>query len=71
VLPASASARGALLLQLLCEYADRFAAMLDGTCVDLPVSELAGELLVLGGGGVGVAGAGCDVWPLLSAAAAA
>ena len=34
--------RGALLLQLLCDYSDRFSSMLSGTCDELPTGELAG-----------------------------
>lgn len=31
-----------MLLQLLCAYAERFKAVLRGTCEDLPTTELAG-----------------------------
>ena len=34
--------RGAALLQLLCKYAERYSAMLDGRCEDMPLSELMG-----------------------------
>eukprot|EP00798_Chlamydomonas_sp_ICE-L_P011575 gene11575-34274_t len=38
----SKSAKGAYILQLLCEYADRFAAMLDGRHQDFSTSQLTG-----------------------------
>lgn len=38
----SLAARGQLLLQLLCSYAERFSDMLAGKCLDMPVDELAG-----------------------------
>jgi dynamin 1-like protein len=31
-----------MLLRMLSEYSDRFSAMLDGKCLDLPTNELAG-----------------------------
>ena len=38
----SCALRGAYLLQLLCDYAERFAAMLDGRHQDLSTSQLSG-----------------------------
>ena len=38
----SKSARGAFLLQLLCDYSERLGAMLDGRHVELTTRELSG-----------------------------
>eukprot|EP00878_Enallax_costatus_P013508 GHUV01014123.1.p1 GENE.GHUV01014123.1~~GHUV01014123.1.p1 ORF type:complete len:883 (+),score=283.34 GHUV01014123.1:471-3119(+) len=38
----SESARGAALLQMLCGYAERFSALLEGHSEDMPLSELMG-----------------------------
>jgi dynamin 1-like protein len=38
----SVTCRGAALLQLLCGYAERFGALLQGHSEDLPLSELMG-----------------------------
>lgn len=41
-LDATTRPRSAALLQLLCAYADRYGALLEGKCEDMPLGELHG-----------------------------